>query len=122
METILPIIVQIVTGIIGGQAVGAAIKQAAMSQLPKILSGAIGGVAGGLLLNAITGGSIDPAAAAEAAQFRIRHRCTDDGRLRTVRLGLYPARLSRPGPGLQCRTDRHCAGVDRPADAAAFSA
>ena len=44
METLLPIIVQVVTGIIGGQAVGAAIKQAAMGQLPKILSGAIGGV------------------------------------------------------------------------------
>ena len=28
METLLPIIVQIVTGIIGGEAVGAAVKQA----------------------------------------------------------------------------------------------
>ena len=47
MNTLLPIIIQIVTGIIGGQAVGAAIKQAAMGQLPKILGGAIGGVGGG---------------------------------------------------------------------------
>jgi len=47
METLLPIIVQVVTGIIGGQAVGAALKQAAMGQLAKVLSGAIGGVAGG---------------------------------------------------------------------------
>ncbi len=35
METLLPIIVQVVTGIIGGQAVGAALKQAAMGQLAK---------------------------------------------------------------------------------------
>ena len=55
MDAILPIIVQIVTGIIGGQAVGAALKQAAMSQLPKILSGAIGGIGGGQLLTMLGG-------------------------------------------------------------------
>ena len=44
MESLLPIIVQVIAGILGGQAVGAALSQAAMSQLPKILSGAIGGV------------------------------------------------------------------------------
>lgn len=66
METLLPIIVQIITGIIGGQAVGAALKQAAMTQLPKIISGAVGGVAGGALLSSIMGGSMDPAAMAEA--------------------------------------------------------
>lgn len=68
METLLPIIVQIVTGVIGGQAVGAAVKQAAMGQLPKILSGAIGGVGGAAILSSILGGgAIDPAAAAAAA-------------------------------------------------------
>ena len=41
METLLPIIVQVITGVIGGQAVGAALKNAAMGQLPKILSGEI---------------------------------------------------------------------------------
>lgn len=65
METLLPIIVQVVTGIIGGQAVGAAVKQAAMSQLPKILSGAIGGVGGAAILGSLLGG--DPAAATAAA-------------------------------------------------------
>ncbi len=66
METLLPIIVQIVTGIIGGQAVGAAVKQAAMGQLPKILSGAIGGVGGAAILGSLLGGGgIDPAAAVE---------------------------------------------------------
>jgi hypothetical protein len=68
METLLPIIVQIITGIIGGQAVGAAIKQAAMGQLPKILSGAIGGLGGAAILGSLMhGGSIDPAAVANAA-------------------------------------------------------
>ncbi|HEY6630482.1 MAG TPA: hypothetical protein VIZ90_03430 [Rhizobiaceae bacterium] len=60
MENLLPIIVQIVTGIIGGEAVGAAFKQAAMTQLPKILSGAIGGVAGGQILSGLLGA--EPAA------------------------------------------------------------
>ena len=34
--SILPIIVQIVTGVLGGQAVGAVLQQVAMSQLTKI--------------------------------------------------------------------------------------
>ncbi|EXL04392.1 hypothetical protein [Aquamicrobium defluvii] len=69
METLLPIIVQVVTGIIGGQAVGAAFKQAAMGQLPKILSGAIGGVGGAAILGSLLGGGgIDPSAATAAAE------------------------------------------------------
>ena len=51
-KLLLPIIVQIITGIIGGQAVGAAIGDAVMGQLPKILSGAIGGVGGAAILGA----------------------------------------------------------------------
>jgi hypothetical protein len=47
VESLLPIIVQIVTGILGGQAVGAVLQQVAMSHLTKIISGAAGGVAGG---------------------------------------------------------------------------
>ena len=69
METLLPIIVQVITGIIGGQAVGAAVKQAAMGQLPKILSGAIGGVGGAAILGSLLGGGgIDPAAASAAVE------------------------------------------------------
>lgn len=68
METLLPIIVQVITGIIGGQAVGAAMKQAAMTQLPKILGGAIGGVGGAAILGSLLGGgAVDPAAATAAA-------------------------------------------------------
>jgi len=64
VDALLPIIIQIVTGVIGGQAVGAAFKQAALGQLPKLLSGAIGGVAGGQILGALLGGG---AAATDAA-------------------------------------------------------
>jgi hypothetical protein len=68
METLLPIIVQVVTGIVGGQAVGAALQQAAMSQLPKLLGGAIGGVGGAAILGSLLhGGAVDPAAATAAA-------------------------------------------------------
>ena len=64
VETILPIIVQIVTGILGGQAVGAVLQQVAMTQLTKIISGAVGGVAGGTLLGTLLGGAAgtEPAA------------------------------------------------------------
>ena len=57
VEAILPIIVQIVTGVLGGQAVGAVLQQVAMSQLTKIISGAVGGVAGGTLLGSLLGGA-----------------------------------------------------------------
>jgi hypothetical protein len=65
MEAILPIIVQIVTGVLGGQAIGAVLQQVAMSQMTKIISGAVGGVAGGTLLSSLLGGAAgaDPASA-----------------------------------------------------------
>ncbi|MEO5758187.1 MAG: hypothetical protein ABIQ51_15160 [Mesorhizobium sp.] len=67
MNTLLPIIVQVITGIIGGQAIGVALKNAAMGQLPKILGGAIGGVAGAAILGSLLGGgTITPDAAAAA--------------------------------------------------------
>lgn len=61
VDALLPIITQVIAGVIGGQAVGAAFKQAAMGQLPKILSGAIGGVAGGQILAMLVGGGADAA-------------------------------------------------------------
>src|SRR6202040_350371 len=51
----------------------------------------------------------------EKPLIRLRHHRGDAARLRTVRIGLYPAGLSRPDAGLQCRADRRRAGVDRPA-------
>lgn len=60
MDALLPIIIQAVTGIIAGEAVGAAFKQAAMSHVAKIISGAVGGVGGGAILGGLLG---DPATA-----------------------------------------------------------
>jgi hypothetical protein len=50
--------------ILGGQAVGAVLQQVVMTQLTKIISGAVGGVAGGTLLGTLLGGATgaDPAA------------------------------------------------------------
>jgi DHA2 family multidrug resistance protein len=52
---------------------------------------------------------------------RLRRHRIDHAGLRAVRIGLHPAGLSRPGAGLQCRTDRRRAGLDRPAPAPADS-
>jgi hypothetical protein len=50
MDALLPIIIQAVTGIIGGLGVGAALKNAAMSMVTKVISGLVGGVLGGQIL------------------------------------------------------------------------
>ena len=62
MDALLPIIIQVITGIIGGQAVGAALKQGAMGQVDKIISGAGGGVGGAARVGSLLGGTVDPAA------------------------------------------------------------
>jgi len=50
MEALLPIIIQAVTGAVGGVGVGSVLKQIALSSATKLISGAIGGVAGGQIL------------------------------------------------------------------------
>ncbi|WEX07870.1 hypothetical protein [Chelativorans sp. AA-79] len=55
MEAFVPILVQAISGVVAGEAVGAAFKKAAMSQLPIILSGIVGGVGGGALLSGMGG-------------------------------------------------------------------
>ncbi len=50
MDALLPLIIQAVTGIVGGLGVGAALKNVAMSMLTKVISGLIGGLAGGQIL------------------------------------------------------------------------
>ena len=47
MEALLPIIIQVISGVVGGGAVGFMVKSAAMGLLPKLLAGGIGGIAGG---------------------------------------------------------------------------
>ena len=46
MEALVPIIIQVVSGVVGGGVAGGIMKQAAMSILPKLLAGGIGGIAG----------------------------------------------------------------------------
>ena len=68
METLMPIIIQAVSGIVGAGVAGTVVKAAAMANLPRILSGAVGGVAGGTLIASLLGGgAVDPVATAEAA-------------------------------------------------------
>ena len=50
MDALLPIIIQAVTGIIGGLGVSAALKNAAMSMVTKVVAGLVGGIAGGQIL------------------------------------------------------------------------
>ena len=52
METILPLIIQALSGAAGGGIVGNLIKTAGMALLPKLLAGAVGGIGG----NAAIGG------------------------------------------------------------------
>ena len=60
MEALLPIIIQAVTGVLGGEAIGTVVKKAAMGHGAKILSGIIGGVGGALsgLLGDAVGGAV----------------------------------------------------------------
>ncbi|WP_367718431.1 hypothetical protein AB2N04_08855 [Nitratireductor sp. GISD-1A_MAKvit] len=55
MEALLPIVVQAVTGVLGGEAIGSVVKKAAMGHGVKILTGIIGGVGGGALLSGMGG-------------------------------------------------------------------
>ncbi|UCI09380.1 hypothetical protein [Mesorhizobium sp. B1-1-8] len=67
-NTLVAIVVQVIAGVIGGQAIGVAFKQAAMGQLTKILGGAVGGVGGAWILgHLLGGGAVDTAAATAAA-------------------------------------------------------
>lgn len=66
-NTLIALVVQVIAGVVGGQAVGVALRNAAMGQLTKILGGAVGGVGGAAILGSLLGGTADPAAAATAA-------------------------------------------------------
>ena len=67
-NTLIALVVQVIAGVVGGQAIGVALKNAAMGQLTKILGGAVGGVGGAAILGSLLGGgTVDPAAAATAA-------------------------------------------------------
>src|SRR5712671_1261745 len=53
METIVNLIIQLIAGVVGGNAAGAALKDYNLGNLGNTIAGAIGGVGGGQLLQAI---------------------------------------------------------------------
>src|ERR1700758_473739 len=53
METIVNLIIQLIAGIVGGNAVGAALKDYNLGNLGNTIAGAIGGVGGGQILQAL---------------------------------------------------------------------
>jgi hypothetical protein len=58
METLLPIIIQAISGAAGGGIIGNLVKSAGMALLPKLIAGALGGVGGGQLLGGALGGML----------------------------------------------------------------
>ena len=50
MDALLPLIIQAVTGVAGGLGASAALKNVAMSMVTKVISGLLGGLAGGQIL------------------------------------------------------------------------
>jgi hypothetical protein len=55
METLIPIITQLVAGAIGGNLTSAALKQQAINVVARTIAGAIGGIGGGVLLHLVGG-------------------------------------------------------------------
>lgn len=66
MESLLPIVIQIVTGVIAGNSVSSILKQAALGPIGRTLAGAIGGVGGSFILSALGGGDLTSAMGALA--------------------------------------------------------
>jgi hypothetical protein len=55
METLVPIITQLIAGAVGGNLTSAALKQQAANMVARTIAGAIGGVGGGILLHLVGG-------------------------------------------------------------------
>jgi hypothetical protein len=55
MESLLPIIIQAVAGLVGGNIGGAAMKNSSLGGLGNSIAGALGGVGGGSLLGPLLG-------------------------------------------------------------------
>ena len=56
MEALIPLVIQFISGAVGGGIAGTLIKKAAMELLPKLLAGGIGGIGGAAILSSILGG------------------------------------------------------------------
>jgi hypothetical protein len=55
MESLMPIVTQLIAGAIGGNLTSAALKQQAANIAARTIAGAIGGIGGGLLLQMVGG-------------------------------------------------------------------
>lgn len=66
VEALLPIIIQAVTGAIGGNAIGGALKQAALGTVGRTIAGVLGGVGGTAILAALGAGDLTSAMGALA--------------------------------------------------------
>lgn len=53
MESLLPIILQLVAGAVGGNVGGAAMKDSSLGGLGNTIAGAVGGIGGGSVLGAL---------------------------------------------------------------------
>lgn len=69
MESLIPIIIQLVVGAIGGNAAGKAMPDKSLGTTGNTIAGAIGGFGGGWILDMILGGApaVDAAAGAAAS-------------------------------------------------------
>jgi hypothetical protein len=56
MEALIPLVIQFISGVVGGGVAGSLIKKAAMELLPKLLAGGIGGIGGATVLGSLLGG------------------------------------------------------------------
>ena len=73
MEAIINLIIQLIAGVAGGNAVGAALKDYNLGGLGNTIAGAIGGVGGGQILQALIRRSrVSPAAASTSAPSSVR--------------------------------------------------
>ncbi|ODT21383.1 MAG: hypothetical protein ABS35_17475 [Kaistia sp. SCN 65-12] len=66
METLLPLIIQVVAGLIGGNAAGSALKDKSLGTTGNSIAGGIGGLILGQILQAVMGGGAGDAATAAA--------------------------------------------------------
>ena len=55
MESLLPLILQLVAGAVGGNIGGAAMKNSSLGNLGNTIAGAVGGVGGGSVLGPLLG-------------------------------------------------------------------
>lgn len=68
METIIPLIIQLVAGAAGGNILGSLVKNISLGTAGNSIAGAVGGVGGAWILDSLLGGgAVDPAVAGAVA-------------------------------------------------------